>query len=37
MEIVNNLYRDNAMILPHRPYDMLTGEYRNTGGHNDYM
>ena len=37
MEIVNNLYRDNAMILPHRPYDMLTGEYRNTLIHKDYM
>ena len=37
MEIVNNLYRDNALILPHRPYDMLTGEYRNTDVHKNYM
>ncbi|KAK4184884.1 family 8 putative glycosyltransferase [Podospora australis] len=24
MEIVNYLYKDNAMVLPHRPYDLLT-------------
>jgi hypothetical protein len=29
MEIVNNLYKDNALILPHRPYDLLTGEFRS--------
>lgn len=28
MEIVNDLYRDSAIILPHRPYDLLTGEFR---------
>ncbi|KXJ91695.1 nucleotide-diphospho-sugar transferase [Microdochium bolleyi] len=28
MEIVNQLYADSAMILPHRPYDLLTGEFR---------
>jgi alpha-N-acetylglucosamine transferase len=28
MEIVNQLYADQAMILPHRPYDLLTGEFR---------
>ncbi|KAI0967610.1 glucose N-acetyltransferase [Xylaria arbuscula] len=28
MEIVNQLYIDQAMILPHRPYDLLTGEFR---------
>ncbi|KAK1962496.1 glucose N-acetyltransferase [Colletotrichum sublineola] len=32
MEIVNTLYRDSAMILPHRPYDLLT---RTFGG--DHM
>ncbi|KAL8914216.1 MAG: hypothetical protein Q9171_001087 [Xanthocarpia ochracea] len=38
MEIVNQLYRDNAMILPHRPYDLLTGEFRDTGVvHKAYM
>ncbi|KAF7552520.1 hypothetical protein G7Z17_g4256 [Cylindrodendrum hubeiense] len=30
MEIVNQLYYDSALILPHRPYDMVTGEYRRT-------
>lgn len=28
MEIVNALYGESAMVLPHRPYDMLTGEWR---------
>ncbi|KAI9791456.1 MAG: N-acetylglucosaminyltransferase [Candelina submexicana] len=28
MDIVTNLYRDNAMILPHRLYDLITGELR---------
>ncbi|KAK1579899.1 glucose N-acetyltransferase [Colletotrichum navitas] len=32
MEIVNTLYRDSAMIIPHRPYDLLT---RTFGG--DHM
>ena len=27
MEIVNTLYKDKALILPHRPYDLLTGEF----------
>ncbi|KAH6984562.1 nucleotide-diphospho-sugar transferase [Ilyonectria sp. MPI-CAGE-AT-0026] len=36
MEIVNQLYYDNALILPHRPYDMLTAEYRRTS-HADYL
>ncbi|KAK7423010.1 N-acetylglucosaminyltransferase [Neonectria punicea] len=29
MEIVNYLYRNSALIIPHRRYDMLTGEFRN--------
>lgn len=29
MEIVDDLYHDNGMILPHRPYDLLTGEFRS--------
>ena len=37
MEIINNLYKDSAMILPHRPYDLLTGEYRSLESHKDYM
>lgn len=28
MEIVNNLYGDSCAILPHRKYDLLTGEFR---------
>ncbi|KAI9036774.1 nucleotide-diphospho-sugar transferase [Aspergillus affinis] len=35
-EIVNNLYRDSALILPHRPYDILTGEFRSKR-HTDYL
>ncbi|KAL6359137.1 hypothetical protein LRP88_07354 [Fusarium phalaenopsidis] len=29
MEIVNQLYRRSSIILPHRPYGMLTGEFRS--------
>lgn len=36
MEIVNDLYIDSAMILPHRPYDMLTGEFRSQD-HTKYL
>jgi hypothetical protein len=36
MEIVNNLYKDSAMILPHRPYNLLTGEFRSKN-HSDYL
>ncbi|PHH54546.1 Glucose N-acetyltransferase 1 [Ceratocystis fimbriata CBS 114723] len=28
MEIINHLYRQTALILPHRPYDLLTSEFR---------
>lgn len=28
MEIVNSLYLDSALVLPHRKYDMLTAEFR---------
>jgi hypothetical protein len=37
MDIINKLYKDTAMILPHRPYDLLTGEFRNTGSHSHYL
>ncbi|KAK8085530.1 hypothetical protein PG997_006801 [Apiospora hydei] len=37
MEIVNQLYIDQAMILPHRPYDLLTGEFRGDGSHEKYL
>ncbi|KAI5862520.1 glycosyltransferase family 8 protein [Durotheca rogersii] len=36
MEIVNQLYEDSAMILPHRPYDLLTGEFRGDD-HRNYL
>ncbi|OJJ98921.1 glycosyltransferase family 8 protein [Aspergillus aculeatus ATCC 16872] len=26
--ILNNLYRDSAIVIPHRPYLLLTGEFR---------
>lgn len=29
MEIVNKLYRDNALVLPHQLYNLLTGEFRS--------
>ncbi|KAK3291532.1 glycosyltransferase family 8 protein [Chaetomium fimeti] len=28
MEIVNYLYGDSALVLPHRPYDLVSGEFR---------
>nr|POE72163.1 glucose n-acetyltransferase 1 [Quercus suber] len=28
MEIINALYGDSCMIMPHRPYNLLTGEFR---------
>lgn len=28
MEIVNNLYGSDCIIIPHRKYDLLTGEFR---------
>ncbi|KAL4800571.1 hypothetical protein BDV19DRAFT_384384 [Aspergillus venezuelensis] len=30
MEIVNTLYKNHAMAIPHRPYAMLSGEFRPT-------
>lgn len=36
MEIVNYLYRDSALVLPHRRYDLLTGEFRGEG-HSKYL
>ncbi|KKA30092.1 hypothetical protein TD95_005321 [Thielaviopsis punctulata] len=30
MEIVNTLYGDSAVVLPHRAYDMLSAEFRAT-------
>ncbi|KAK1456509.1 glucose N-acetyltransferase [Colletotrichum cuscutae] len=34
MEIINDLYKDSAMILPHRPYSLLTRSFG--GDHQDY-
>ncbi|KAM0279164.1 hypothetical protein ACHAO9_011827 [Fusarium lateritium] len=36
MEIVNQLYRDSALIFPHRRYDLLSGEFRNDN-HAQYL
>ncbi|OGM42752.1 hypothetical protein ABOM_008158 [Aspergillus bombycis] len=36
MEIVNHLYRDSALVLPHRPYGLLTGEFRSNH-HSAYL
>ncbi|RGP65900.1 hypothetical protein FLONG3_9032 [Fusarium longipes] len=36
MEIVNDLYGDSALVLPHRPYDMITGEFREDN-HTKYL
>ncbi len=36
MDILNSLYQDSAMILPHRRYDLLTGEFRGKD-HQDYL
>jgi len=37
MEIVNNLYAKDCMIIPHRQYDLLTGEFRSKGNHSTYL
>lgn len=37
MEIVNILYGKDCMILPHRPYNLLTGEFRSKGNHTQYL
>ncbi|ORY57423.1 nucleotide-diphospho-sugar transferase [Pseudomassariella vexata] len=36
IEIINALYNDQAMILPHRSYDLLTGEFRRQN-HEKYL
>jgi alpha-N-acetylglucosamine transferase len=37
MEIVNNLYGKDCLIIPHRRYDLLTGEFRSSGDHVNYI
>ncbi|KAM0556113.1 hypothetical protein ACHAPJ_006102, partial [Fusarium lateritium] len=36
MEIVNELYRDSALVFPHRGYDLISGEFRNED-HTQYL
>ncbi|RMJ18837.1 hypothetical protein CDV36_001482 [Fusarium kuroshium] len=36
MEIINSLYHDNALVIPHRRYAMLTGEFRSDN-HTKYL
>lgn len=36
MEVVNNMFRDSAMILPHRRLALLTGEFRRSD-HSQYL
>lgn len=36
MELLNKLYIDTAMVLPHRPYAMLSSELRETD-HRSYL
>ena len=36
MDIVSDLYKDSGMILPHRPYAILTGEFREQN-HTKYL
>ncbi|PYI23227.1 nucleotide-diphospho-sugar transferase [Aspergillus violaceofuscus CBS 115571] len=36
MEILNQLYRDSAVVLPHRSYILLTGEFR-ARNHSNYL
>lgn len=36
MEVINTLFKDNAMILPHRRLALLTGEFR-TNNHQKYL
>ena len=36
MDILTTLYQDSAMVLPHRPYDLLTGEFRGED-HQKYL
>lgn len=33
MEIMNKLYKTSALVIPHRPYILLTGEFHATTHH----
>ena len=34
MEIINDLYNSSALILPHRQYDLVTGEFKSSQHNN---
>ena len=36
MEIMNKLYGDTALVVPHRPYTLVTGEFRSKS-HEGYL
>ncbi|KAL7266261.1 hypothetical protein RUND412_011202, partial [Rhizina undulata] len=36
MEIVNDLYKDDCMVIPHRKYNLLTGEFKGVN-HSRYL
>ena len=36
MEILNRFYSDSALVLPHRQYGLITGEFRTTD-HSNYL
>jgi hypothetical protein len=36
MDIVSDMFKDHALIIPHRPYNLLTGEFRNRE-HTNYL
>ncbi|KAJ4328350.1 hypothetical protein N0V84_001221 [Fusarium piperis] len=36
MEVINDLYLDSAMVIPHRPYGLLTAEFRMKD-HSQYL
>ena len=36
MDILTDVYKDAALVLPHRPYNLITGEFRGTE-HSKYM
>lgn len=33
MKIMNNLYNHSALVLPHQPYVLLSGEFHETTHH----
>ena len=37
MDILTTMYQDSAMVLPHRPYNILTAEFRRKEDHQNYL